>query len=80
VGDDSIIAGDALWWPPNKLSGRYLAPYLSGRTGAAADVMPQREHAIPVETAVDPTTPDPRWSRGELPDPSSTQGAIHEPR
>ncbi len=54
AGDDSIIAGEALWWPPNKLSGRYLAPYLSSQVGEAADVMPQGEHAIPVETATRP--------------------------
>jgi sulfide:quinone oxidoreductase len=58
AGDDSIISGEALWWPPNKLSGRYLAPYLSSQTGEASDVMPQDEHAIPVETALEPTAPD----------------------
>ena len=41
AGDDSVIAGEALWWPPNKLCGRYLAPYLSSQVGDAADVMPQ---------------------------------------
>ena len=57
AGDDSIVAGEALWWPPNKLCGRYLAPYLSSQVGEAADVMPQGEHAIPVETPLDPMTP-----------------------
>jgi sulfide:quinone oxidoreductase len=42
AGDDSTVAVEALWWPPNKLCGRYLAPYLSSQVGAAADVMPQR--------------------------------------
>jgi len=41
AGDDSIVAGEALWWPPNKLCGRYLASYLSSQVGDAADVMPQ---------------------------------------
>jgi sulfide:quinone oxidoreductase len=50
AGDDSTVSEDALWWPPNKLSGRYLAPYLSSRTGEAADVMPQDEGAIEVDT------------------------------
>ena len=50
AGDDSIVAGEALWWPPNKLCGRYLAPYLSSQVGDAADVMPQDEHAIPSST------------------------------
>ena len=52
AGDDSTVAGEALWWPPNKLCGRYLAPYLSSQTGTAADVMPQDGYAIPVETAL----------------------------
>jgi sulfide:quinone oxidoreductase len=54
TGDDSIMSAEALWWPPNKLCGRYLAPYLSSRTGEAADVMPQDGAAIPVHTAIDP--------------------------
>ena len=41
AGDDSTISQEALWWPPNKLAGHYLAPYLSSRFGDAADVMPQ---------------------------------------
>ncbi len=40
AGDDSTVAGEALWWPPNKLCGRYLAAYLSRQVGDAADVMP----------------------------------------
>jgi sulfide:quinone oxidoreductase len=40
AGDDSTISPEPLWWPPTKLSGRYLAPYLSRQTGEAADVMP----------------------------------------
>jgi sulfide:quinone oxidoreductase len=56
AGDNSMIASEALWWPPNKLSGRYLAPYLSSQVGEAADVMPQGGHAIPVETPLDRPT------------------------
>ena len=41
VGDDSTISGEALWWPPEKLAGRYLGPYVSSQVGKAADVMPQ---------------------------------------
>ena len=68
AGDDSIVSGDALWWPPNKLTGRYLAPFLSAQLGEAADVMPQDEHAIPVETALDPAPPDTQGTFGELAD------------
>jgi sulfide:quinone oxidoreductase len=66
AGDDSIVSGDALWWPPNKLCGRYLAPYLSSQLGEASDVMPQDEHSIPVETALDPVAPDAQGAFGEL--------------
>jgi sulfide:quinone oxidoreductase len=54
AGDDSIVAGEALWWPPNKLAGRYLAPYLSSQVGEAADVMPLGEYAIPDEPPARP--------------------------
>jgi len=68
AGDDSIVSGEALWWPPNKLCGRYLAPYLSSRVGEASDVMPQDEHAIPVRTALDPPMPDTQGRFDELSD------------
>ncbi len=35
AGDDSVISGEALWWPPDKIAGRYLAPYLSSQVGDA---------------------------------------------
>ena len=35
-GEDDGEAGErALWWPPNKIAGRYLSPYLHGRDEAA---------------------------------------------
>jgi sulfide:quinone oxidoreductase len=60
AGDDSTISTNALWWPPNKLCGRYLAPYLSRQVDDAADVMPLDEGAIAVDVAIDPqsTSPD----------------------
>ena len=78
AGDDSLISDDALWWPPNKLSGRYLAPYLSSQLGEAADVMPQDEHAIHVETALDPAAPDAQRSFGELSDLPPRRGPSHQ--
>ena len=41
AGDDSTVSERPLWSPPNKLAGRFLAPYLSGQVGEAADVLPQ---------------------------------------
>jgi sulfide:quinone oxidoreductase len=50
AGDDSTISPQALWWPPNKIAARYLAPYLSHQTGDAADVhLPVGADAIKVE-------------------------------
>lgn len=56
-GADSTISEQALWWPPNKLAGRYLAPYLSTQVGEASDVMPQDADAVHVETELDPVSP-----------------------
>lgn len=68
AGDDSTISGEALWWPPDKISGRYLAPYLSSQVGDAADVMPQGEHALPIETTPGPLAPSRQHTMGELTD------------
>jgi sulfide:quinone oxidoreductase len=42
--DNSAAAGQALWWPPAKVAGRYLAPYLSTARPAplAAGVLADR--------------------------------------
>jgi sulfide:quinone oxidoreductase len=31
AGDDSTSSGQTLWWPPGKVAGAYLAPYLAAR-------------------------------------------------
>ena len=36
--DDGSLSERPLWWPPNRLCGRYLAPYLSSRVGGGADM------------------------------------------
>jgi hypothetical protein len=28
-GDDWAVSEQALWWPPSKIAGRWLAPYLA---------------------------------------------------
>jgi sulfide:quinone oxidoreductase len=53
AGDDSAVSSTTLWSPPDKIAGRYLAPYLSSQVGDAADVMPQHEHATPVDALLD---------------------------
>lgn len=57
TGNESTVSRRALWWPPNKLAGRYLGPYLSSRTGDAADVAPHDGDGIPVEVELDPVEP-----------------------
>ena len=45
--DTSAAAGQALWWPPAKIAGRYLAPYL-----ATARPSPLAEHVLADRLAV----------------------------
>ncbi|MEX2194242.1 MAG: FAD-dependent oxidoreductase [Thermoleophilaceae bacterium] len=58
AGDDSTISGRALWWPPTKLAGRHLAPYLSRQLGEAYDVMPHDAHAIAIDTELEGVIPE----------------------
>ena len=37
AGDDSASSGHTLWWPPVKVAGAYLAPYLSAREAQGPD-------------------------------------------
>jgi sulfide:quinone oxidoreductase len=43
------VATHALWWPPTKIAGRYLAPFLYGRDELAAIERMGGDH-LPVET------------------------------
>jgi sulfide:quinone oxidoreductase len=36
-GDSFEIAANPLWWPPSKIAGRYLAPYLAGHNALTRD-------------------------------------------
>jgi sulfide:quinone oxidoreductase len=36
AGEDCALSEAPLWWPPNRLGGRYLAPYLTHRAGGGA--------------------------------------------
>jgi sulfide:quinone oxidoreductase len=70
AGDDSTVSSTALWWPPEKLAGRYLAPYLSSRVDAD-EVMSQHEQAIPVDASLNDTSLGTQGIFGELFDVSS---------
>jgi hypothetical protein len=47
--EESIVSEEPLWWPPNRLCGRYLAPHLSSQVGFVADVMPHDGPSMRVE-------------------------------
>jgi len=50
--DVSAIDTEALWWPPAKIVGRYLAPFLAERIGLP-HASPPGEGAVPVEVVVE---------------------------
>jgi sulfide:quinone oxidoreductase len=53
---------EPLWWPPAKIVGRYLTPFLAAKAGLGeTPVGPLREGAIPVEVELDPHG-ETRWS------------------
>jgi sulfide:quinone oxidoreductase len=47
----TAVGVDPLWWPPAKIVGRHLAPYLARRVGVSLEA-PARGDVIPVEVAV----------------------------
>jgi sulfide:quinone oxidoreductase len=48
-GETSTAAAEALWWPPAKIAGRYLGPYLASRAGIALEQPPSEPGAVEVE-------------------------------
>ena len=64
TGDHSVVDTEPLWWPPAKIVGRYLSPFLAAKLGLAEAVGgPLREGAIPIEVELDPKSGRPMWSR-----------------
>jgi sulfide:quinone oxidoreductase len=53
----SAVDTEPLWWPPAKIVGRYLAPFLARHLGLS-ELLPDaaRESAIPVEIELDPAS------------------------
>ena len=47
-GEDWEVSRHALWWPPSKIAGRYLSPYLAEHH-EAFDTRVERAGALPVE-------------------------------
>jgi hypothetical protein len=64
TGAGSTIDTEPLWWPPAKIVGRYLAPFLAVHLGLAEDLPPElRTDAVPVDVELDRTDGRPIWSR-----------------
>ena len=50
----SLAATQPLWWPPGKIVGRYLSPFLAEQLGLRTDYLePPRDAAVPVELALE---------------------------
>jgi sulfide:quinone oxidoreductase len=50
----SLAATQPLWWPPAKIVGRYLSPFLAEQLGLRTDYPePPRDTAVPVEIALE---------------------------
>lgn len=50
----SLAATQPLWWPPGKIVGRYLSPFLAEQLGLRTDYPePPRDVAVPVELALE---------------------------
>jgi sulfide:quinone oxidoreductase len=50
---ESIVDTEALWWPPAKIAGRYLAPFLAARLGLPETLTRPSAEAIAVEVDLD---------------------------
>jgi sulfide:quinone oxidoreductase len=51
---ESIVDTEALWWPPAKIAGRYLTPFLAERLGLPETPPRPSAEAIAVEVELDP--------------------------
>jgi len=49
----SEIDSEALWWPPAKIVGRYLAPFLAQHIGLSAERPPEALATSAVEVDVE---------------------------
>lgn len=63
---EGVVSPDHLWWPPFKVSGRYLTPWLTGEGGHADREPPARsidvEVSLPHEWHSEPMALDPHES------------------
>jgi sulfide:quinone oxidoreductase len=48
-GETSTVTYEPLWWPPAKIAGRYLGPYLAERVGPAGAASLERPEGLELE-------------------------------
>jgi sulfide:quinone oxidoreductase len=54
AGEGSTVAEHALWWPPSKIAGHHLAPYLATLATAELDPpVPTAREPVPVQIEID---------------------------
>jgi CBS domain-containing protein len=53
AGETSRASPEALWWPPAKIVGRHVAPFLATVAGTEALAEPTPESGVPVEVELD---------------------------
>jgi len=63
AGETSRASSEPLWWPPAKIVGRYLAPFLAGLAGTGGLTEPTSESGVPVEVELDAGAAEPRRDR-----------------
>jgi sulfide:quinone oxidoreductase len=56
AGDPFAAGTEALWWPPGKIVGRHLAPFLAERSGAIS-APPAASDAVPVDADLGALSP-----------------------
>jgi sulfide:quinone oxidoreductase len=59
--DASVIGTRPLWWPPAKIVGRYLSPFLADQLGIAKTLAEPPSDAVQIEVALD-TSDHATWS------------------
>jgi sulfide:quinone oxidoreductase len=72
AGDRGEVSGHSLWWPPGKVAGRWLSPYLEARREAAAGYPHPVAHGRPIAPPSDPAPVPVPWGLDLLGDPDES--------
>ena len=70
-----MASTEPLWWPPAKIVGRYLAPFLAQVTGTDVAPEPEPGSGVPVEVELEETGAEQRSDRLVL---EAVEEALHD--